>query len=135
MAENRRIKHAENPEHFRRLVAESVKRNYAKKLKLNAEYRKNNPEKVAAWKKKDRQLNKHRVNADNAMRRSKIAGKLSPEIKQIYALRDFYTATSLGEIFHVDHIIPISLGGSHTSDNLRVIPAIDNLRKGASYGQ
>ena len=46
MSENRRIKHAANPEHFRQLVAESVKRNYAKKLKSNAEYRKNNPEKV-----------------------------------------------------------------------------------------
>ena len=30
----------------------------------------------------------------------------------------------------VDHIVPLSRGGLHAYKNLRVIPAIDNLRKG-----
>ena len=33
--------------------------------------------------------------------------------------------------FHVDHIIPLSKGGLHHEDNLRIIPAITNLRKGS----
>ena len=57
-------------------------------------------------------------------------GKLSPSINQIYALRDFYVAMSLGDNFHVDHIVPLAKGGLHCHTNLRVIPAIDNLRKG-----
>jgi hypothetical protein len=131
MAENRRIKHSLNPKHFRKLVADSVKRNYKKTLERNNKYRDNNPEKVAVWKKKDRITNKVRVNADNAMRRAKITTSITPEIKQIYALRDFYCSMSLGESFHVDHYIPLAKGGLHIAHNLRVIPAICNLRKGA----
>lgn len=33
--------------------------------------------------------------------------------------------------YHVDHIVPISRGGSHTPDNLQYLPAAENLRKGA----
>ncbi len=33
---------------------------------------------------------------------------------------------------HVDHIIPVSKGGAHRWDNLRIVPAIVNLKKGAS---
>jgi HNH endonuclease len=32
---------------------------------------------------------------------------------------------------HIDHVWPHSRGGSHTSDNLRVIPKKKNLQKGA----
>lgn len=129
-AEHRRIKHKENPEHFRKLVSESVKRNYFKKLELNQRYRKLNPDKVYKWKAKDRALNKDRISADNAKRRSKLRSENTLAIRKFYALRDFYISMSLGDIFHVDHIIPISKGGLHDESNLQVIPAIDNLRKG-----
>ena len=132
MAENRRLRHAENPEHFRKLVSESVKRNYETKLQRNNKYRANNPDKVFSWKQKDRVVNKSRISADNAMRRTKLKTTITPEIKQIYALRDFYCAMSLGDSFHVDHIKPLAKGGLHTSSNLMVIPAICNLRKGVN---
>jgi predicted membrane channel-forming protein YqfA (hemolysin III family) len=32
---------------------------------------------------------------------------------------------------HIDHIWPHSRGGSNSADNLRVIPRVENLRKGA----
>jgi hypothetical protein len=34
---------------------------------------------------------------------------------------------------HVDHIVPFVRGGSHTTDNLRVIEKKRNLQKGAKY--
>lgn len=131
-AEVMRAKRAENPEAHRESIKRSVKRHYAKKLERNAKYRKENPEKVALWKKKDRQENKARVSADNAKRRSLLHGEVSIEIKQLYVLRDFYRAMSLGEDFHVDHIVPVSKNGLHVYENLQIIPAIDNLRKGAN---
>jgi 5-methylcytosine-specific restriction endonuclease McrA len=34
---------------------------------------------------------------------------------------------------HIDHIIPLALGGSHTADNLAVAHARCNMRKGARF--
>lgn len=130
-AEHRRKSYEKNPEHHKRLVAESTKRHYLKKLQRNADYRLNNPDKVSAWKKKDRLTNKARINADTAKRRAKLKGSVSVEIKQLYILKDFYQSMSLGEVFHVDHIIPLAKGGKHEINNLQIIPAIDNLRKGS----
>jgi len=34
-----------------------------------------------------------------------------------------------GVEYHIDHIIPVVKGGTHTPDNLRVITAAENLSK------
>ena len=39
---------------------------------------------------------------------------------------------SCGEKFHVDHIHPISKGGLHVFDNLQILSAEENLKKGSS---
>ena len=36
-----------------------------------------------------------------------------------------------GDGMHVDHIRPLSKGGSNGKKNLRIVPAKTNLRKGA----
>lgn len=122
----------ESPEKYRASVRKSALKNYKNILNKNNLYRKNNPEKVTKWKKNDRKNNKVRILADNASRRSLLKNKNTVEILQMYALRDFYISMSLGEQFHVDHIIPLSKGGEHVIENLQVIPAIDNLRKSNS---
>ena len=38
-----------------------------------------------------------------------------------------------GEEYHVDHIIPLSIGGAHHQDNMRVITAKENMEKGYKY--
>ena len=121
-----------DPQAHRDSIKRSTQKHYEKKLARNNTYRKNNPDKVSAWKAKDRKENKARVLADNAKRRALVQGETTKDIVQIYALRDFYTAMSLGDAFHVDHIIPLSKGGQHIAENLQVIPAIDNLRKGVT---
>ena len=122
-----------NPKAHRDAVKKSTAKHYSKKIERNNIYRSSNPEKVATWKRKDREVNKFRILSDNAMRRTKIAGEVSYEVKQFYALRDFYEAMSLGEKFHVDHIVPIAKGGLHIACNLQILEAKDNLRKGANY--
>jgi hypothetical protein len=36
----------------------------------------------------------------------------------------------LGVPFHVDHIVPVSKGGTHSPENLQIVPAKWNLQKG-----
>lgn len=129
-AEIAKQKRLENPQAHRDAVKKSTKKHYDRKLERNSRYRSENPEKIFEWKKNDRQRNKHRIQSDNAKRRAKLRVDNSGDIRQIYVLRDFYQAMSLGEKFHVDHICSLAKGGAHVAENLRVIPAIDNLRKG-----
>jgi 5-methylcytosine-specific restriction endonuclease McrA len=127
-----KVRRLNNPQAHRDSIKKSTQKHYAKKLERNRAYRKEHPEKVKKWKAQDRERNKTRVLADNAKRRSLTRTPLTPEIKMIYALRDFMQSMSLGEVFHVDHIIPVSKNGQHIPENLQIIPAICNLRKGAS---
>ena len=131
-AETAKAHRMSNPEAHREAVRRSTEKHYLKKLARNTAYRASNPEKIRQWKRKDRFENKSRILSDNAKRRA-IGRQYenTSEVRQMYALRDFYIAMSLGEPFHVDHIQPLSRGGAHTVENLQVIPAIDNLRKGA----
>ena len=130
-AEMRRLAYADNPEPQKA----AVKKYYAKHPERVREtlnkYRKNNADKVSLWKATDRDRHKARIHANNAARRAKIKTVNAGNTAIMYALRDLYCAMSLGERFHVDHIVPLAAGGTHSFDNLQVIPAIDNLRKGA----
>lgn len=125
-------KRALNPEAYNEIAKRYRQKNHLKLVERNRKYREKNKDKVSKWKQKDRQQNKHRILSDNSKRRALISGPIDKRVVQIYALRDFYIAMSLGESFHVDHIVPVSRGGKHEIDNLQVIPAIDNLRKGAN---
>ena len=86
-----------------------------------AQWKKDNPEKVAA---------------DNAMRRLQrkhIESIMSKEEKDnwIELIKIRNDATKLfGYAWNIDHIIPLSLGGTNAIDNLQVVPAKWNLSKG-----
>ena len=54
------------------------------------------------------------------------------QVKAIYELRKILTEQT-GIEHHVDHHKPLSKGGKHVPSNLWVIPAKDNLRKGARW--
>lgn len=77
------------------------------------------------------------VNHFSAKRRAKVIDQ-TPELTEEEALRirDMYwlakdLGTVTGETYHVDHIIPLSKGGLHHPDNLQILPADLNLKKGA----
>ena len=52
-------------------------------------------------------------------------------IKAIYKMKNDLNFKSGFIKYHVDHIIPLSKGGKHQFENLRIISAKENLKKGS----
>jgi len=98
-------------------------------------YRELNKEKVTAARKSWRNSNKEKSCANDAKRRAlkiNAEAKMSDAEKKNYAnlvvIRDKATAL-FGYEWHIDHTIPLSLGGTNAIDNLEVVPASWNVRK------
>lgn len=56
-------------------------------------------------------------------------------IKFFYATRA-YISQETGQVWHVDHVVPLrgdKVSGLHTHHNLRVIPAVENMKKGNRF--
>lgn len=92
----------------------------------------------------------HRANKAKAQRMRKArmragASKQCKGIRAIYAEAfrvekaiepcPVFDAPELGKKIHVDHIVPLSAGGRHEADNLQLLPAGINMRKGAKCQQ
>ena len=110
--------------------------NKTERLSYSREYRKLNPNKVKEachnWYNK----NKAKVNAASKAREAGLLKdyKALPENSKA-VVRGIYEASQrvsecLGVPFHVDHIVPISKGGTHSPENLQIVPAKWNLQKG-----
>lgn len=141
-----------NPEKFMAAIKDWQAKNKERYKKYHKEYYEKNKDKYAArgreWAEKNRERwlayssEYRRINRDSGIERTarykakKINAtpqNLSPsEIAEIRFLYGLSKAVSCGGVkHHVDHFYPVSRGGTHSPQNLRVIPAIVNLRKSA----
>ena len=147
-------KRNENPKGKKAIAREWAQRNKTAQAAYRKEYEKANKERIAArraatlverrevkrlWRKNNLGL----VLADCAKRRAAKLQRtpkwLSPfdklKIECLYQLAAMRNRES-GQKWHVDHIIPLQgefVSGLHVPGNLRVIHAIDNMRKSNQY--
>lgn len=87
----------------------------------------------AAYPEKKRLLNRNR----RAMLRG-AAGKLSADLEvKLFTLQKGRCVCGckqpLGDDYHLDHIMPLALGGSNTDDNMQLLRKLCNLQKHAKH--
>lgn len=99
-----------------------------------------NAEKVRQASKKWAEANPEKIKARHQNRRARKkgnGGKLSPNIVQtLLVLQKGKCACcgkSLKQGYHLDHIMPIALGGMNTDDNVQLLTPKCNLSKGAKH--
>jgi hypothetical protein len=75
----------------------------------------------------------HPLEADWALARDDERAPIPPEVRQLVYARDSYRCLHCSSSRHLslDHIIPWSLGGPDTADNLQTLCRSCNSRKGA----
>lgn len=148
------VKRNENPKGKKAIAREWAQRNKTAQAAYRKEYEKANKERITArraatlaerrevkrlWRKNNIGL----VLADCAKRRAAKLQRtpkwLTPfdklKIECLYQLAAMRNRES-DQKWHVDHIIPLqgaNVCGLHVPGNLRVIPAIDNMRKSNQY--
>ncbi len=110
-------------------------------LERTRNYYYENSEKYVVFRRDWADKNRHRQRSlwcEGAARRKARKLAQSPELTQeekervdyLYWLAKDLKVVS-GQDYHVDHVIPIAKGGPHHPDNLQILPADLNLKKGA----
>jgi RNase P/RNase MRP subunit p29 len=124
-----------NPKKVKESAKKSRKLNFEKN-KISIKRRKlNNPEKFAAYNKKWALANRETCRVNLQRRRAVQRGNgvylvTKKEIANLYASPCNYCGAPSK---HIDHIIPMSRGGTHSIGNLTASCASCNLSKGAKF--
>ena len=145
---------ARNKENQKRLAKEWYERNKKLTKERSRQWALNDPDKRAISITKWREENREQHNAGNrewnsknkdikaALSGKRRSAKLNRTPKWLTAddiehMQALYSVAAMiqresGVEYHIDHIIPLQgkfVSGLHVPDNLRVIPAVDNLKK------
>lgn len=89
-----------------------------------------------AWASKNKEA--RRINEQNRRgRKAAAGGKISKDLPaKLFALQKGRCACCkqpLGADYHLDHIVPLSRGGSNTDDNMQLLRPVCNLQKHALH--
>lgn len=129
-----------NPEKRRAISTNWAAQNKDKVKDTQVRHYEQNKEKIsrrnAAWAAKNPEA---AIRAQNKRRARKLAvgGDLSPGLKaRLFKLQRGKCACcgeALGDNYHLDHIMPLALGGTNTDDNAQLLRARCNLQKNAMH--
>ena len=140
LSEIKKIHYLNNKEKYKDSAKKWKIKNPQYVKNYNISYRLNNPEKRKEHEVRNRYkflLNK-RINQHNRRQKLKnCAGILSKDIiKNLYNLQKGLCVcckNKLGNDYHLDHIMPLALGGTNTDDNLQLLKAKCNLIKNSKH--
>lgn len=144
-----------NPEKTKANKAKWYRDNFQRIRLIKSEYRTKNKERqrawYAEWREQNREYlrqynrtyqreNKDRRRVHHQNRRARIeasGGKLSvgiaSKLKKLQRGKCACCGKPLGSDFHLDHIIPLALGGPHCDSNIQLLRGSCNLKKRAKH--
>ncbi len=137
-----------NKDKLRAYRADHYVKNKDKVIAQTALWQRNNPDKVAARNKRWADANPDKVRAKNKKnekvrgqnRRALVrnaVGKLSKDLPaKLFKLQGGMCPCCkqpLGDDYHLDHKMPLALGGENTDDNMQLLRATCNLQKHAKH--
>lgn len=108
------------------------RRNPGKNAEHTRRWRETNPSEAAATGRRWASRNPDKIRAKKKRHEARRRGATTsrdPRITALYFIARWLRAQ--GDNVHVDHIYPLAKGGKHVYFNLQILPAIENLRKGA----
>lgn len=115
-------------------------KNPNKENEVRAVYRDANREKVRAAERAYRAANPEKSRLAEHTRRARkkaVGGKLSPGLsKKLMQLQKgmcLCCALPLGDDFHLDHVMPLALGGTNTDDNIQLLHSLCNQKKRSTH--
>jgi 5-methylcytosine-specific restriction endonuclease McrA len=117
-------------------VYRSAPANKKKIAERDADYRETNKEKMAEYRARYYAINREQFRAYRRNRRARVrmaeGSHTADDIKEIYSLQKGKCACcrkKVGDRYHIDHIQPLSKGGSNWPNNLQLLCPPCNIRK------
>jgi 5-methylcytosine-specific restriction endonuclease McrA len=124
------------PEKNRETSNRYRQKNIASILKKDKERRAKDPEKYVQLARNYAKKYPDKVNARNAQRRAKrkeqsgiVSKNIIEKLKELQKSKCPCCQQPLSENYHLDHIVPLSLGGKHEDSNLQLLIANCNQQK------
>lgn len=110
--------------------------NKSRMSKLLADWRAKNPGYVAKWKAQNPQLNrvyKNNYRASKLKNGGKLSNGLADRLFKLQRGKCACCSQPLGDDYQMDHIMPLSLGGANTDDNIQLLRQRCNNQKRAKH--
>ena len=113
----------ENPDKSKAAMARWSVANKDRKKELNHSWYLNNKTKVRV----------QRKNRKLRMKSGRLSVDIVEKLLKIQKGKCACCKKPLGEDFHLDHIMPLALGGTNTNDNVQLLRKLCNLQKNAKH--
>lgn len=127
----------ENPEKRRPADARYREKHRDQERQRIMRWAEENPDKVreksARWAKENRDKRRANEHRRRAQKRQSQGDHTDADIKRQYKAQKgkcFWCGVKVGKTYHVDHIVPLSRGGSNSPENLVIACPACNLSKG-----